>query len=607
MPSPSQKTAKVFEPPAEYEYRPGTSMLFLASSAREGIEEHWQDVVIDSLAKEKVVIFNPCRERCTYKNKRSRLAMLTDQIRWESTYLDWSSSIILYFNPDTPTKFFSANIFKKSDDFSIGRAVSNARSKGGLTSGSATWLESRLMADSEKLIVCCPDNFERKDEIESVCQRFGVAVVSSLSDLVSCIKAQLKEANAVRSGKVTKTFISLIEDCGLHYERKRIRGNGYLDLGNLDAIPFGLRFENNGPVNLIMVDSLPKGTVFKNEGWVDLANAKTVHENCVFKNKGDVKLYNLETLASGVYFNNSKNVELGGLGELPADFRFKNGGSLTLGVQTVPKDFVFDNGGSVDLMDITNLPRGKFENSGDVILKNVTKMARYVEFKNDGDVDLQNLKKLPAKTIFRNQGDVFLQNVSTLPKGFQFENVGSLFLPPKLFKQVENNRKIQIKPVSFCTFSTIGKKGKSFEERYDSPNWSTIESLIKKLPSAPLSELCIIVEKKSSQANPAPISFDLYLSIMVDQKFWKTKRTYFLVTLDYAKNRTWGIVDTSKPVAEEILSILGGECLAHNTLNDLEPVVPMIKTFLDERSFVDSGPFKWVDYDDKKLQDRFKF
>ena len=48
-----------------------------------------------------------------------------------------------------------------------------------------TLLELGLFAKSSKIIVCCPEGFWRKGNVDIVCERYGVKTVNTINELVS--------------------------------------------------------------------------------------------------------------------------------------------------------------------------------------------------------------------------------------------------------------------------------------------------------------------------------------------------------------------------------------------------------------------------------------
>jgi hypothetical protein len=52
-------------------------------------------------------------------------------------------------------------------------------------------LELGLFARSGKVVACCPEGFWRRGNVEVVCRRYGVPVVSDLAELVQAVRGRL--------------------------------------------------------------------------------------------------------------------------------------------------------------------------------------------------------------------------------------------------------------------------------------------------------------------------------------------------------------------------------------------------------------------------------
>ena len=52
------------------------------------------------------------------------------------------------------------------------------------TKSPITLLELGLFARSKKMIVCCPDGFWRKGNVDIVCKRYGIKQVDTINDLI---------------------------------------------------------------------------------------------------------------------------------------------------------------------------------------------------------------------------------------------------------------------------------------------------------------------------------------------------------------------------------------------------------------------------------------
>lgn len=145
---------KVIKPPNALQVE-GVS-IFLAGSIEMGKAENWQQKVERLLADEIVTIFNPRRDDWDNSWIQSiDNPNFKEQVVWELGALDLADIIAMYFDPSTISPI--------------------------------SLLELGLFADSGKLIVCCPEGFWRKGNVDIVCERYNIEQVPNLGDLVASI------------------------------------------------------------------------------------------------------------------------------------------------------------------------------------------------------------------------------------------------------------------------------------------------------------------------------------------------------------------------------------------------------------------------------------
>src|SRR5262249_12990244 len=131
-----------------------------AGSIEQGTAEDWQRQIEDALHDLPVVILNPRRDVWdaswvqSFSNPQFR-----EQVEWELEAQDRASVIASYFAP--------------------------------WATAPVTWLELDLFARSGKLIVCCPEGFWRRGNVEVVCARYGVPLVGELTELVRLLRERV--------------------------------------------------------------------------------------------------------------------------------------------------------------------------------------------------------------------------------------------------------------------------------------------------------------------------------------------------------------------------------------------------------------------------------
>ncbi|MDX1945966.1 MAG: nucleoside 2-deoxyribosyltransferase domain-containing protein [Pirellulaceae bacterium] len=152
--------ARVLKPPTGPQLQPGETSLFLAGSIEQGVAEEWQRRVELALADLPVAIFNPRRQAWDATWVQSiDIPQFRGQVEWELAALERADVIGMYFAPTSKAPI--------------------------------TLLELGLFARSGKLVVCCPAGFWRKGNVEVVCARYGVPLVSDFADFVAQLRNRL--------------------------------------------------------------------------------------------------------------------------------------------------------------------------------------------------------------------------------------------------------------------------------------------------------------------------------------------------------------------------------------------------------------------------------
>lgn len=127
--------------------------LFLAGSIDMGAAVDWQKVVTAGLMDLPVAIFNPRRDDWDSTWVQSiHNEKFNEQVSWELAHMEEADLICYYFDPN-------------------GKAP-------------ITLMELGLHATSGKAVVCCPEGFWRKGNVDVVCARYGIDQVKDLTELV---------------------------------------------------------------------------------------------------------------------------------------------------------------------------------------------------------------------------------------------------------------------------------------------------------------------------------------------------------------------------------------------------------------------------------------
>lgn len=134
--------------------------VFLAGSIDMGEAIDWQAEVTKALEGMPVSVFNPRRDDWDSSWKQDISDdKFREQVEWEMDNLDNASVVCVYFDPN-------------------GKAP-------------ITLMELGLQASSGKVVVCCPEGYWRRGNVQIVCNRYNIPMVDTLDDLIAEIKERL--------------------------------------------------------------------------------------------------------------------------------------------------------------------------------------------------------------------------------------------------------------------------------------------------------------------------------------------------------------------------------------------------------------------------------
>ncbi len=144
---------KVIKPNSTDQTIKGTT-IFLAGTIDNGKSIDWQLEMETILKDYDVTLYNPRRVKWDPELDNDKM---NEQINWELNHLDSCDLIFMNILEDSLSPI--------------------------------TLLELGLYADSYRIIVCCPDNFWRKLNVEIVCNRFNVPIFDNFDDAIKKLKA----------------------------------------------------------------------------------------------------------------------------------------------------------------------------------------------------------------------------------------------------------------------------------------------------------------------------------------------------------------------------------------------------------------------------------
>lgn len=139
------------------------NIVFLAGSIEMGKADNWQDQLIYGVSHlTEGTILNPRRDDWdpTWKQEITN-PQFVEQVNWELEGLEVADIIAFYFQPDTMSPI--------------------------------SLLELGLVAKStyKDILVCCPEGFWRKGNVDIICKKYGIPTVKSLNSLIKAVGAAL--------------------------------------------------------------------------------------------------------------------------------------------------------------------------------------------------------------------------------------------------------------------------------------------------------------------------------------------------------------------------------------------------------------------------------
>ena len=173
----NEEISKMIEIMAPKKVKKEGKLVFLAGSIDMGAAEDWQSRVVNEFENEKVTFLNPRREDWDKSWKQDiENPEFREQVQWELDNQRKADVIAMYFAPDSKSPI--------------------------------SLLELGLFADTGKMIVCCPDGFYRKGNVDIVCKKYNVEEVETFKDFIAKIREKL---NASRFEKQSPGNFSVME------------------------------------------------------------------------------------------------------------------------------------------------------------------------------------------------------------------------------------------------------------------------------------------------------------------------------------------------------------------------------------------------------------
>ncbi|MDD5016387.1 MAG: nucleoside 2-deoxyribosyltransferase domain-containing protein [Atribacterota bacterium] len=157
---------KIYKPPqkVDWDYNMKNPYIFLAGSIEMGKATEWQTKIEIALRGMDCRILNPRRDNwdSSWEQKIGN-KQFKEQVEWELDCQDKADIILMYFDPATKSPI--------------------------------TLLELGLFVN-RNLIVCCPDGFWRKGNVDIVCERYDIETAKSLDIMIKKVKRAIYKYNS---------------------------------------------------------------------------------------------------------------------------------------------------------------------------------------------------------------------------------------------------------------------------------------------------------------------------------------------------------------------------------------------------------------------------
>lgn len=150
---------KIIKPNSEDQKIEGVS-IFLAGSIEMGAAEDWQTKTQERFKDFPVTFLNPRRDGWDSSwTQEQKNPQFNYQVNWEMDSLDKADIIFMYFSPETKSPI--------------------------------SLLELGAYGSTGKMIVCCPDGFWRKGNVEIFCSRHDIQVYNDIEDAYGALMTRL--------------------------------------------------------------------------------------------------------------------------------------------------------------------------------------------------------------------------------------------------------------------------------------------------------------------------------------------------------------------------------------------------------------------------------
>lgn len=153
---------KIIKPTSEDKAHGDGVSVFLAGSIEMGAAIDWQAEIPKYFKDKQVTFYNPRRDEwdSSWTQEQSN-PQFNEQVNWEMNKLETSDIIFMYFSPETKSPI--------------------------------SLLELGAYGHTGKMIVCCPDGFWRKGNVEIFCTRHDIPVFNTMPHAVGALATKISQ------------------------------------------------------------------------------------------------------------------------------------------------------------------------------------------------------------------------------------------------------------------------------------------------------------------------------------------------------------------------------------------------------------------------------
>ena len=160
MVQPAPPKATIHKPPIRPQVT--TPSVILYGAIQPDPTKDWQTSLSASLSELPIAILNPRRDDWDSSWVEDiSYPKFKEQVDWEMDYAQVADVIVFYFAPEAMTP--------------------------------VTLLELGLYARTGKAVVCCPEGFYKRGNVQIVCQRYEIELLGSLMELEKSVRTRLVE------------------------------------------------------------------------------------------------------------------------------------------------------------------------------------------------------------------------------------------------------------------------------------------------------------------------------------------------------------------------------------------------------------------------------